>query len=123
VVVSLSLPSSVPPDPSACILFTCAIGFIIAESIPFFNDLLSLIGALLATIICIQMEAYMWMWDNFRAVRTKKWWALMAMNTAFFMIGTFIMITGTWGAVKTIHENLRDGNTTDPFSCADNSGN
>jgi len=108
---------------SGCILVTCAIGFIIAESIPFFNDLLSLIGALLATVICIQMEAYMWMWDNWHAMRTKRWWALMAMNVVFFTIGMFIMITGTWGAVKTIHENLRDGNTTDPFSCADNSGN
>lgn len=108
---------------SGCVALTCAIGFVIAESIPFFNDLLSLIGALLATLICIQLEAYMWMWDNWREARTTRWKLLMVMNVAFFVAGTFVMITGTWGAVKTIHENLRDGNTTSPFSCADNSGN
>ena len=94
------------------VILTCAVGFIIAEAIPFFNDLLSLIGALLATVICVQLEAYMWMWDHWNDARTTKWKALMLMNILFFAIGTFIMITGTWGAVITINDSLNNGSTT-----------
>jgi hypothetical protein len=36
-----------------CVIGNCAISFIIAEAIPFFGDLLSLIGALLGTFICM----------------------------------------------------------------------
>lgn len=38
---------------SSCVAFNCVISFIIAESIPFFNDLVGLIGALLGTFICM----------------------------------------------------------------------
>ncbi|WWC72427.1 uncharacterized protein I206_106389 [Kwoniella pini CBS 10737] len=107
------------------VIFTCAIGFVIAEAIPFFNDLLSLIGALLGTLICILMEAYMWMWDNWRAPNrgSRKWNLMMAMNIIFFAIGTFLMIAGTYAAVVVINDNLNSGDSGSPFSCADNSGN
>ncbi|WWC65396.1 uncharacterized protein I303_108014 [Kwoniella dejecticola CBS 10117] len=107
------------------VTFTCGIGFIIAEAIPFFNDLLSLIGALLGTLICILMEAYMWMWDNWRAPNrgSRKWNLMMAMNIIFFAIGTFLMIAGTYAAVVVINDNLNSGDSGSPFSCADNSGN
>nr|XP_031858123.1 uncharacterized protein CI109_006464 [Kwoniella shandongensis]KAA5525195.1 hypothetical protein CI109_006464 [Kwoniella shandongensis] len=94
------------------VIATCAIGWIIAEAIPFFNDLLSLIGALLGCLICIQTEAYMWMWDNWRAPNrgSKGWIAMMAMNITFFIIGWFLMIAGTYGSVVTINANLHNGN-------------
>jgi len=38
---------------SSCVLFNCIISFLIAEAIPFFNDLVGLIGALLGTFICM----------------------------------------------------------------------
>ncbi|KAK6906696.1 hypothetical protein I203_100683 [Kwoniella mangroviensis CBS 8507] len=108
-----------------CVGFTCGIGFIIAEAIPFFNDLLSLIGALLGTLICIQMEAYMWMWDNWRATNrgTRKWNLMMAMNAIFFVLGCFLMVAGTYAAAVVINDSLNSGDAGSPFSCADNSGN
>ncbi|KAK8845615.1 hypothetical protein IAR55_006331 [Kwoniella newhampshirensis] len=103
---------------------TCAVGFIIAEAIPFFNDLLSLIGALLGCLICIQTEAYMWMWDNWRSPTrgSRQWNLLMIMNIAFFVIGWFLMVAGTYGSVVVINQHLHDGSLSGSFSCADNSG-
>lgn len=106
----------------SCVLFNTAISFIIAEAIPFFDDLVGLIGALLGTFICIQTEAYMWMWDNWRSPRTLQWKLLMAMNTVFFFIGWFLMVAGTYGSVVAIDDSFKDGNISSPFSCADNSG-
>jgi hypothetical protein len=36
-----------------CVTVNTALSFLIAEAIPFFGDLLSLIGALLGTFICV----------------------------------------------------------------------
>jgi hypothetical protein len=36
-----------------CVFANCAISFIIAEAIPIFGDLISLIGALLATFLAL----------------------------------------------------------------------
>ncbi|WRT70458.1 uncharacterized protein IL334_007456 [Kwoniella shivajii] len=108
-----------------CVVFTCGIGFVIAEAIPFFNDLLSLIGALLGTLICIQMESYMWMWDNWTSASrgTRRWTLLMIMNLSYFIIGWFLMVAGTYAAVVTINNNFKSGDVGSSFSCADNSGN
>lgn len=38
---------------SGCVAFNALISFIIAESIPIFDDLLSLIGALLGSFLCM----------------------------------------------------------------------
>lgn len=104
-----------------CVIFNTVISFIIAEAIPFFDDLVGLIGALLGTLICIQTEAYMWMWDNWRAPRTLQWRLLMAMNVAFFFAGWFLMVAGTYGSVVAIDNSFADGDISSPFSCADNS--
>ncbi|WVR07864.1 hypothetical protein IAU60_004907 [Kwoniella sp. DSM 27419] len=72
-------------------------------SIPFFNDLLSLIGALLATLICMTLQ----------------WKLLMAMNVVFHIFGWFLSVAGTYAAVVVINDNFKNGNLS---SCADNSG-
>jgi hypothetical protein len=38
---------------SGCVAFNCLMSFIIAESIPIFDDLLSVIGALLGSFLCM----------------------------------------------------------------------
>jgi hypothetical protein len=40
---------------SGCVAFNCFMSFIIAESIPIFDDLLSVIGALLGSFLCMQV--------------------------------------------------------------------
>ena len=120
-----------------CVVFNTTISFIIAEAIPFFDDLVGLIGALLGTFICIQTEAYMWMWDNWNQPRTSRWRSLFVMNLVFFVVslalnvkekmidpqvGWFLMVAGTYGSVIAIDNSFKDGDVSSPFSCADNSG-
>ena len=105
-----------------CVAGNVIISFIIAEAIPFFDDLVSLIGALLGTLICIQSETYMWMWDNWHKPRTLQWKLLMAMNLLFFFLGWFLMVAGTYGSAMAIKQSYADGDVSSPFSCADNSG-
>lgn len=68
----------------------------------------------------------MWIWDQrFTDPRKKEAWswkALYGLNWLFIVIGFFIMIAGTYGSVIAINSSLNSGNTTSPFSCADNSG-
>ncbi|ORX33435.1 transmembrane amino acid transporter protein-domain-containing protein [Kockovaella imperatae] len=101
----------------------CVIAFVIAEAIPVFSDLLSIIGAILGTFLCIQTETFMWIYDNVRNQRTRNWYLLMAMNIIFNLIGWFIMGAGTYAAVMQIKADVGAGNKTSPFSCANNSGN
>ncbi|TPR06131.1 putative integral membrane protein [Aspergillus niger] len=46
------------------------IAYIIASSIPVFSDLVSLVGALLATSLCFQPMGFMWLYDNWEPERT-----------------------------------------------------
>ncbi|KAJ5218534.1 uncharacterized protein N7498_000633, partial [Penicillium cinerascens] len=48
----------------SCILGITVIAWIIASTIPVFNDLVSLIGALLGPIMCLQPMGAMWLYDN-----------------------------------------------------------
>lgn len=98
--------------PSGTVGATVAIAFIIAESIPVFNDLLSIIGSLLATNVTIQLQTYMWMWDHWRDERTTKWKWMMVMNALIFCGGVLIMVCGTISSIKTIHHSLQVGSTT-----------
>lgn len=99
---------------SACVFFTGLIAFIIAESIPFFDNLVGLVGALLGALFTMQFEAAMWLWDNWRSPRLQstRFKLLFAFNILLFLIGTFIMITGTWGAAVAINKQLQAGDTS-----------
>ncbi|WVF66447.1 hypothetical protein IAT40_001187 [Kwoniella sp. CBS 6097] len=105
----------------SCVAGVCLIAFVIAEAIPFFNDLLSLIGALFATLMCIQLETYMWLWDNWHMPRTLRWKCLVVMNLVFHFLGWFCMVAGTYSSVVTINNNFKSGEFGSSFSCADNS--
>lgn len=41
-----------------------AFAFIIAEVIPFFDDLIGLVGAIFASFFCITLIGFMWLYDN-----------------------------------------------------------
>ena len=68
-----------------------------------------------------QTETFMWIYDNFRAERTRSWYALLAMNIVFNIIGWYIMGAGTYAAAVQIKSDVGAGNKSSPFSCADNS--
>lgn len=94
------------------------IAFIIAESIPDFNDLLSLISSLFASWFTYGLSGVFWLFINYG-----RWWssprkiALSLLNWGLVLLGAGIMGMGLYASGKAIH----DGSGTGSWTCADNS--
>ena len=68
------------------------IAWIIAEAIPVFNDLLSLISALFASWFTYGLSGVFWLFLNYGRYReSKKKMFLTGLNTAIFLIGAAIV--------------------------------
>lgn len=100
---------------------TVIIAYIIASSIPVFGSLISLVGALFGTFLCFQPYGCMWLYDNWKNPRTTRWYAMVGWCAFVIAIGTFLMIAGTYGAVKVIIDDYNTNGGSKAFSCADNS--
>ena len=110
--------------------FTCTfsitiIAWIIAITIPVFDALVSLIGALLGPVMCIQPMGAMWLYDNWAKGRgqpkTAKWILGTIWSVFLVVIGSFLMAAGTYGSVKGIMASYAESGGSAAFSCADNS--
>ncbi|CAI7652273.1 unnamed protein product [Penicillium manginii] len=100
------------------------IAYIIASTIPVFDDLVSLIGALLGPVMCLQPMGAMWLYDNWGKgkVEKKKTWLSMVIWSSFVIaIGCFLMVAGTYGSVMSIVSAYASSGGSAAFSCADNS--
>lgn len=98
--------------------------YIIASAIPVFGGLVSLIGALLGTLMSFQPMGCMWLYDNWTAGKTTKStkWMLMVAWSGFVIVsGTFLMIAGTYGSVVGIMDSYAKDGGSAAWSCADNS--
>ncbi|KAL4909135.1 hypothetical protein BDW74DRAFT_187465 [Aspergillus multicolor] len=106
-----------------CTLSVTVIAYLIASGIPFFNSLVSLIGALLGALLAYQATGCMWFYDNWEArdSRNWKWLSLAAWNVFIIVAGTFMTIAGTYGAVVGIIDELNQDEGSKPWTCADNS--
>lgn len=85
---------------------------------------MSLIGALLGTLMSFQPMGCMWLYDNWskgKQDRTIKW-VLMVIFSVFVVVsGTFLMITGTYGSVVGIIDSYKKSGGSGAWTCADNS--
>ena len=100
------------------------IAYIIASSVPSFNDLVSLIGALLGTVISYQPMGAIWLYDNWskeKRQRNLKWYLQVCWAIIVMVGGTFLMISGTYAAMVNIVNAYSKANTSPAWSCADNS--
>jgi amino acid permease len=103
--------------------FACTtIAYIIGSAIPILNSIISLVGALIAPTLCITPFGAMWLHDN---VKGRDWRSLSTWKKAqtfwaifIILVGVFITVAGTYGAVVTIIQQPGEGS---PWSCADNS--
>ncbi|RAL08074.1 uncharacterized protein BO97DRAFT_377415, partial [Aspergillus homomorphus CBS 101889] len=110
---------------------TCTFGitlvaWIIASTIPIFDALLSLIGALLCPLICIMPMGAMWLYDNWGngtrgKPKTLRWMIGVALNVTLIILGAFLVVAGTYGSVILIMNSYRASGGSAAFSCADNS--
>lgn len=105
--------------------FTAAVSltaYIIASAIPVFGGLVSLIGALLGTLMCFQPMGCMWLYDNWnRSNRDWRWKAMVAWSVFVIVSGTFLLIGGTYGSVVGIIDSYNKNGGTAAWTCADNS--
>ena len=107
---------------AGCALFS----YIIASAIPFFGDLISLVGALFGTPLVISLESGMWIyysWAQWQfADRRGKWFYTgLVLNSFLILVGAFITVAGTYGSVLAIKASFDDGSVGSVWSCADNS--
>lgn len=107
-----------------CIVTNGTLSFVIAESIPIFNDIISLTGAILGTPCAYTMPLMMWFYakkDDLKERRTPLLLVLALVNALLFLCSVFIAIGGTYTSVVSIRDNLKKGDVGGVFSCADNS--
>ncbi|CAI6069447.1 unnamed protein product [Clonostachys chloroleuca] len=107
-----------------CTFGTTVIAYIVASAIPVFGDLVSLIGALLGTLMSFQPMGCMWLYDNWskdKQDRTAKWYVMVCWSSFVILSGTFLMIGGTYGSVVSIINSYKASGGSAAWSCADNS--
>ncbi|TKA63172.1 hypothetical protein B0A49_07190 [Cryomyces minteri] len=93
-------------------------GWVIAEAVPAFNQLLALVGSLFCTWFSFGCCAYFWLWMNWGS--WNKGWrkrSLVVVNLAMFAVCCALCGIGLYASGKEIH----DGHGGQVFSCADNS--
>ncbi|KAF2091649.1 hypothetical protein K490DRAFT_32850 [Saccharata proteae CBS 121410] len=94
------------------------IAFIIASSIPNFNDLLGFVSSLFASWFSFGLAGYMWLWMNWgRWTKGWKKWVLCLLNILLVVVGAAICGLGLYASGKSMAENSSGAS----WSCADNS--
>ncbi|KAK6606618.1 amino acid transporter [Botrytis cinerea] len=101
------------------ISFLTIIAWVIAEAIPFFSDLLSIMSALFVSGFTFYFPAMMW----FMLIKKGKWYArenlfLSVVNGAVFVIGIVVLVGGTYAAVEDIKNQYAEGTVRGAFTCA-----
>lgn len=135
----------------SCIVAT-VVGFVVACAIPFFNELLGLIGALFGTSLALIIPSLMYIFDEglagarmddpttrtielrhkphvwvtkgFRYTQASGTWRTvkLALAITVCVLGVFLMVSATYGTLQTIIDTINSGSERGSFSCADNSG-
>ncbi|KAI9898787.1 hypothetical protein N3K66_007147 [Trichothecium roseum] len=95
------------------------IAWVIAEAIPFFDDLLSISSALFISGFTFYFPALMW----FMLIREGPWHSgknllLSIANAGCFLIGVFVLVTGTYAAITDIIHKYENGEVRAPYGCA-----
>lgn len=87
-----------------------------------FEDLVSLVGALMGTLMSFQPMGCMWLYDNWNSGNVTKplrWKFMVAWSVFVVAAGSFLTVGGTYGSIVNIIDSYSGGSVA--FSCADNS--
>ncbi|KAL0940401.1 transmembrane amino acid transporter [Colletotrichum truncatum] len=104
---------------------TTLVAYLVASGIPVFNSLISLVGALLGTFMSFQPMGCMWLYDNWSKGKenpTLRWRLMVVWSLFVILLGTFLMIAGTYSAIVGIIDDYKKSGGSAVWSCADNSG-
>lgn len=99
-------------------IVTWALGFVLAEVIPFFDSFLGLEASLFVSFF-FGIAGIMYLWRHQYDYRAS-WSNIFGTFTAIIiiLIGLFLMIAGVWGAAALIDTQYANGDVGSPFSCA-----
>ncbi|CAO1624404.1 unnamed protein product [Parajaminaea phylloscopi] len=95
------------------------IAWVIAEAIPFFSDLLSVMSSLFISGFTFYFPALMW----FMLLKKGSWYGstkniiLSVMNGLTFVIGVAILGCGTYASVQDIIDQYKSSSVRSPFTC------
>ncbi|ETW77696.1 amino acid transporter [Heterobasidion irregulare TC 32-1] len=100
-------------------------GFIIAELIPFFSDLLSIISSILTVWFTYGLSGVLWLYDHGPRegkgysgyFKNKKTIANFIVSVFVIVMSAAIMVLGMYSAIKSISDNYASGAYSHPFSC------
>ncbi|KAI1007170.1 N amino acid transport system protein [Podosphaera aphanis] len=95
------------------------IAWIIAESIPFFSDLLAISSCLFVSGFTFYFPAWMW----FKLIKKGSWSSrenifLSIVNAIIFIIGLIILFGGTYASIQDTLNQYAAGKVHGPFSCS-----
>ncbi|KAF2860531.1 hypothetical protein K470DRAFT_270587 [Piedraia hortae CBS 480.64] len=96
------------------------IGWVVAEAIPIFNDLLGIISSLFISGFTFYFPALFW----FCLVKQGKWYqgtkniVLSLLNAVIFLVGMIVLVCGTYASIADILESYRSGSVRGAFTCS-----
>ncbi|KAJ4396463.1 hypothetical protein N0V93_000682 [Gnomoniopsis smithogilvyi] len=98
------------------------VGWLLAEAIPFYTSLVSLIGSLGFAPLGVCLPPFLWfsLHRDYRRGNIGQqalWW----LHIVILLVGLLITVGGTYANIANIVAQLRAGNVGSAFSCADNS--
>ncbi|KAH7246825.1 transmembrane amino acid transporter protein-domain-containing protein [Fusarium solani] len=109
----------------SCTFTVSLSAYAIASGIPIFHALVSLVGALLGTLMCFQPMGCMWLYDNWSSGRSGGrtiGWSVQACVAVFVVVsGMFLTVAGTYGTVVGVIKAFKETKGAAAWSCADNS--
>lgn len=99
-----------------------SLAFIISQVIPFFDQLIGLIGAIFASLFCLVLCAAMWIFLNDIKRRESRtgavFWIQYAVAVFMLLAGFFLLVAGFYASVVSIKDAFDSGAVGSPFSCA-----
>ncbi|KAK2028457.1 transmembrane amino acid transporter [Colletotrichum zoysiae] len=107
-----------------CTFGITVMAYIIASSIPVFDGLVSLVGALFGTLLSFQPMGCMWLYDHWTEGKLEKrprWVAMVCFSIFVIVSGTVLMVAGAYGSIVGIMDSYKVSGGSAAFSCADNS--
>ncbi|KAJ5222801.1 uncharacterized protein N7469_009041 [Penicillium citrinum] len=100
------------------VLCLWTVAWIIANSIPVFNDLLNLLAAAFASWFSFGFEALFWFHMNKKRLNSPWQFALAGLNILLILLTCLMCGMGLWATGKSIAVSARSAHKA--FSCADN---
>lgn len=106
----------------SCTVGCGLVGWLLAEAIPFFTSLVSLIGSLGFAPLGVVLPPFLW-FSLHPGHRTGTWRqrALWWLHVGIVLLGLFLSVGGTYANISNIVDQFRTGQVGTVFSCADNS--